>query len=89
MRFQSDDNGARGQRTVVNTSGSFRVAHGYGIPEAAAILARIDDYYADQHGAGRGVAAQLVRQLADLRPKDVSVTRELDAYRNLAVRWTD
>jgi len=65
------------------------LADRYGIPEAAAILARIDDYYADQHGAGRGVAAQLVRQLADPRPKDVSVTRELDAYRNLAIRWTD
>jgi hypothetical protein len=65
------------------------LADRYGIPEAAAILARIDDYYADQHGVGRGVAAQLVRQLADPRPKDVSVTRELDAYRNLAVRWTD
>lgn len=37
----------------------------------------------------RGVAAQLIRQLADPRPKGVSVTKELGAYRNLAVRWTD
>jgi hypothetical protein len=59
------------------------------VPEAAAILARIDDYYADQHGGGQGVAAQLVRRLADPRPKDVSVTKELDAYRNLTARWTD
>ena len=65
------------------------LADRHGLPEAAAILARIDDYYADQHGGGRGVAAQLVRQLADPRPKDVSVTKELDAYRNLTVRWTD
>ena len=43
----------------------------------------------DQHGGGRGVAAQLARQLADPRPKDSSVTRQLDAYRNLASRWTD
>ena len=65
------------------------LADGYGIHEAAGILARIDDYYTDQHGGGRGVAAQLTRQLADPRPKDASVTRQLDAYRNLASRWTD
>jgi hypothetical protein len=61
----------------------------YGIHEAAEVLARIDDYYSDQHGSGKGVAAQLARQLADPRPKDSSVTGQLDAYRNLAVRWTD
>ena len=61
----------------------------YGIDDAGRILARIDDYYADQHGEGRGVAAQLARQLADPRPTDSSVTRQLDAYRNLASRWTD
>lgn len=65
------------------------LADRYGLHEAAAVLAGIDDYYADQHGEGRGVAAQLIRQLADPRPKDASVARELDAYRNLAVRWTD
>ncbi len=61
----------------------------YGIHEAAGVLARIDDYYADQHGGGRGIAAQLARQLADPRPKDSSVTGQLDAYRNLTARWTD
>jgi hypothetical protein len=65
------------------------LADRYGIHKAAQILARIDDYYADQHGAGRGIAAQLARQLADPRPKDSSVTKQLDAYRNLAPRWTD
>jgi hypothetical protein len=60
-----------------------------GLHEAAGILAMIDDYYADQHGGGRGVAAQLIRQLADPRPKDSSVTGQLGAYRNLAPRWTD
>jgi hypothetical protein len=65
------------------------LADRYGIHDAAAVLARIDDYYQDQHGGGRGVAAQLVRQLADPRPKDASVTRELGEYRNLAIRWTD
>jgi hypothetical protein len=65
------------------------LADRYGIHDAAAVLARIDDYYEDQHGGGRGVAAQLTRQLADPHPKDASVTRQLDAYRNLAARWTD
>jgi hypothetical protein len=63
------------------------IADRYGIHAAAGTLARIDDYYADQHGEGRGIAAQLVRQLTDPRPKDSSVTRQLDAYRNLAARW--
>lgn len=65
------------------------IADRYGIHQAAWVLARIDDYYADQHGGGRGIAAQLARQLADPRPKDSSVTRQLDTYRNLASRWTE
>src|SRR5260370_16084717 len=65
------------------------LAQRYGLPESAAILAAIDDYYADQHGDGRGVAAQLLRQLADPRPKDASVTRQLDEYRNLVIGWAD
>lgn len=65
------------------------LADRYGMDGAAGVLAGIDDYYADQHGGGRGVAAQLARQLADPRPKDSSVTRQLGAYRNLAARWTD
>jgi hypothetical protein len=64
------------------------LADRYGIHEAAGVLARIDDYYADQHGGGRGVAAQLARQLASPRPKDSSVTGQLATYRSLAPRWT-
>lgn len=65
------------------------LADRYGIEESADVLARIDEYYADQHGEGRGVATQLARQLADPRPADSSVTRQLDSYRNLDPRWTD
>lgn len=65
------------------------LADRYGIVESAAVLADLDDYYADQHGAGHGVAAQVARQLADPRPADTSVTRELRYYRNLKPRWTD
>ena len=62
----------------------------FGLDESADVLAHIDDYYGDQHGpGGEGVATQVVLQLADPRPADVSVTRELGAYRNLAPEWTD
>lgn len=65
------------------------LADRYQIDRAADVLAWIDDYYQDQHGGNRGVAAQVARQLADPRPADVSVTRQLNAYRNLAPRWRD
>lgn len=35
------------------------------------------------------MAAQVARQLADPRPADESVTRQLDAYRNLEAHWAD
>jgi diaminopimelate decarboxylase len=65
------------------------LAHRYGVAASARVLARIDDYYKDQHEAGRGVAAQIARQLADPRPVDESVTRQLSSYRRLDSRWTD
>lgn len=61
----------------------------YGIGRAAVALSHIDDYYADQRGTGDGVASQLARQLADPRPRDLSTTRELHRYKNLAPRWHD
>ncbi|MGH3613447.1 MAG: hypothetical protein ACRDRK_12820 [Pseudonocardia sp.] len=60
-----------------------------GTARAAAALADIDSFYADQHGTGDGVASQLVRQLADPRPKDRSTTRNLGRYKNLARPWRD
>lgn len=61
----------------------------YGIDHAAAVLANIDEYYADQRGDGDGIATQLVRQLADPRPRDVSATQELEHYKQLSPRWHD
>lgn len=60
-----------------------------GDADAAATLAAIDDFYADQHGEGDGVASQVARQLAESRPADPSTTRELDRYRQLDPRWHD
>ncbi|MDQ2789835.1 MAG: hypothetical protein DLM60_01865 [Pseudonocardiales bacterium] len=60
-----------------------------GIDHAAVTLSGIDQYYADQHGFGNGVASQLVRQLAEPAPKDRSTTRNLRQYKNLAARWQE
>ncbi len=60
-----------------------------GIDHAAGTLSGIDEYYADQHGAGNGVASQLVRQLAEPLPKDRSTMRNLRQYKNLAARWQE
>jgi Nucleotidyl transferase AbiEii toxin, Type IV TA system len=56
---------------------------------AAEILADIDEYYADQHGEGDGIASQLVRQLSDPQPADRSVIEQLSSYRRLRSRWSD
>jgi hypothetical protein len=59
-----------------------------GIDPAAKALAQIDDYYADQHGEGEGVASQLIRQLGDPQPADPSVIDQLSTYRRLRKRWS-
>lgn len=60
-----------------------------GTMEAAAVLADIDEYYADQRIDGVPVSSQVARQLADPRPADSSVTQQLSAYRNLDRKWHD
>jgi hypothetical protein len=60
-----------------------------GLDRAAQTLTEIDEYYADQHGDGKGVASQLIRQLADPQPADASVTDQLSSYRRLKKRWSD
>lgn len=63
------------------------LADRYGLEHAAGVLSRIDDYYADQHGGGDGVASQLVRQLADPQPADTATTKDLSRYKGLDPRW--
>jgi hypothetical protein len=65
------------------------LAERFGIQPAGAVLAGLDDYYADQHRDGDGVASQVARQLAEPRPADSTVTRQLDRYKNLDPRWHD
>lgn len=63
------------------------LADSMGLDEAAAVLRSIDDYYADINQRPEAVATQLVRQLADPRPRDVEVTKQLASYKNLDQRW--
>lgn len=49
----------------------------------------IDDYYADINSRPEAVATQLVRQLADPRPRDAEVTAQLSSYKALDKRWQD
>ena len=56
---------------------------------AAAVVATMDRYYADQLGAdGRRVATQVARQLAEPRPDDLGEV-DLISYRRLDRRWQD
>jgi hypothetical protein len=47
----------------------------------------IDDYYADVNRRPEAVATQLVRQLADPRPRDAEVTTQLASYKALERHW--
>ena len=59
------------------------------LDRASVTLASIDAYYGDQRNDGVGVASQLVRQLADPRPKDSKTTKRLAQYKRLDRRWHD
>ncbi len=60
-----------------------------GLAQAAKVLGALHEYYADQHGpAGRGVATQVAKQLAEPIPFDLGAV-DLFSYRNLEPRWRD
>lgn len=60
-----------------------------GLDEAGAVLCGMDDYYADLNEHPEAVATQLIRQLADPRPRDSEVTSQLAHYKSLDARWQD
>jgi hypothetical protein len=60
-----------------------------GLDDAAAVLGGIDDYYADINTRPEAVVTQLVKQLADPRPRDAEVTTQLASYKALDPRWHD
>ncbi len=65
------------------------LADSIGLDEAATALRGIDDYYADVNRRPEAVVTQLVRQLADPRPRDAEVTTQLASYKALDPRWHD
>ncbi|MDR0959082.1 MAG: nucleotidyl transferase AbiEii/AbiGii toxin family protein [Propionibacteriaceae bacterium] len=65
------------------------LADRYGIAHAAEVLSGIDEFYADQAPEGGTVAAQVLAQLADPRPRDEATTKRLSGYKGLAARWHD
>jgi len=65
------------------------LAERIGLDEAATVLRDIDAYYADINQRPEAVATQLVRQLADPRPRDAEVTTQLASYKHLDQRWHD
>ncbi|HUZ41968.1 MAG TPA: hypothetical protein VMU68_11340 [Acidimicrobiales bacterium] len=60
-----------------------------GTSRAAATLRNIGDYYEDQRFDDDGAASQLAVQLADPRPSDSSITKNLGAYKRLTRQWHD
>lgn len=60
-----------------------------GLDEAAEALRSIDEYYAEINERPEAVAAQLIRQLSDPRPRDAEVTDQLSSYKALDERWHD
>lgn len=59
-----------------------------GVPEAARVLASIDAYYDDSTADDPlRVASQLLRQLADPKPRDSTTTRHLSDYKGLESPW--
>lgn len=65
------------------------LAESMGLDEGAGVLRGIDDYYDDINRRPEAVATQLVRQLADPRPRDAEVTTQLASYKALDPRWHD
>lgn len=63
------------------------LAETIGVEEAASVLGRMDDYYRDLNRRPEAVASQIARQLADSRPRDAEVTRQLRLYKSLEPRW--
>jgi hypothetical protein len=58
-----------------------------GTENAARVLRGIDQFYADVARGEDAVSSQVARQLAAPRPKDVSVTRQLHAYKGIQPPW--
>lgn len=60
-----------------------------GSTESVDVLSGIDEYYADRSAGADSVLTIVVQRLSDPTPRDVRVTQELAAYKELVPRWQD
>lgn len=60
-----------------------------GMGNAARVLRHMDSFYADVVRGEDAVSSQVARQLAAAQPRDVSVTRQLHAYKGIQPPWDD
>lgn len=58
-----------------------------GLADAIDVLGDIDAFYADRSGEEDSVLTSLVERLAEPRPRDARVTRQLPSYKGLDPRW--
>ncbi|MDN5769859.1 MAG: helix-turn-helix domain-containing protein [Microlunatus sp.] len=58
-----------------------------GTEQASRVLSKIDEFYADSTKPGEAVATQLVRQLGNPRPRDLSSVAEIARYKGLQAPW--
>lgn len=59
-----------------------------GTPQAAEMLSEIDEFYADTTKEGQAVVTQLVRQLGEPRPRNLSTVAAFPPYKGLRAPWT-
>lgn len=58
-----------------------------GLDMTVSVLRNIDDYYVDRSEESGSVLTALVESLADPKPRDSSVIKELPRYKGLDPRW--
>jgi hypothetical protein len=63
------------------------LAANMGEANAARVLCDIDRFYADIARGEDAVSSQVARQLASPEPQDISVTRQLHAYKGIQPPW--
>lgn len=65
------------------------LARTLGVGAAAAVLAGIDDYYADRSGEAGSVLTGVVERLSAPSPRDSRATKQLPSYKRLDPAWHD
>lgn len=76
------------QRNVVRDYlDTVALADRLGRDDAVEVLLGLDQYYADRSGGDDSVLTAAVQRLSEPSPRDSRTTRQLAAYKGLALRW--